>query len=130
MMSKSRLIPWLGFGVVLVGVGVMWHGGSPRPSTEKAAVPDRVATADAALAAAAGIDPTRLIVDFRDDVSPETLANNGFTEIPISDYSAKDRLYRIDFATAAEAAAAEAKLAHDPSVETVDFESFASIPPD
>ena len=65
-----------------------------------------------------------------DDVSPETLANNGFAEIPISDYSAKDRLYRIDFATADEAAAAKAKLAHDPSVESVDFESFASIPPD
>ena len=79
---------------------------------------------------AAGVDPTRLIVDFKDDVSAETLANNGFTEIPISDYSAKDRLYRIDFATADEAAAAKAKLSHDPSVESVDYESFASIPPD
>ncbi len=81
--------------------------------------------ADTELAAAASVDPTRLIVDFRDDVSAETLANNGFAEIPISDYSATDRLYRIDFSSAAEAAAARTKLAHDPSVESVDFESFA-----
>jgi len=124
MMSKSRLVPWLGFGAVLVGVGALWHGGLSRPPTDKAP------PADTDLAAAAGVDPTRLIVDFRDDVSAETLANNGFTEIPISDYSARDRVYRIDFATAAEAATAKAKLAHDPSVESVDFESFASIPPD
>ena len=127
-MSKSRLVPWLGFGAVLVGVGALWHGGSSRLSTDKAS-PDKAPPADAELAAAAGVDPTHLIVDFRDDVSPETLAGNGFTEIPISDYSAKDKLFRIDFATAAEAAAAKAKLAHDPSVETVDYESFASIPP-
>jgi serine protease len=125
MMSKSRLIPWLGFGVVLAGVGVLWHGGSSRSPADKARSPS-----DAELAAAADVDPTRLIVDFRDDVSPATLANNGFTEIPISDYSATDKVFRIDFDTAAEAAAAKTKLAHDPSVESVDFEAFASIPPD
>jgi len=125
MMSKSRLIPWLGFGVVLAGVGVLWHGGSSRSPADKARSPS-----DAELAAAADVDPTRLIVDFRDDVSPATLANNGFTEIPISDYSATDKVFRIDFDTAAEAAAAKTKLAHDPSVESLDFEAFASIPPD
>jgi serine protease len=124
MMSKSRLVPWLGFGAVLVGVTVLWHGGLSRRSTDKPPL-----AAEAALAVPDGVDPTHLIVDFRDDVSAETLANNGFTEIPISDYSAKDRLYRVDFATAGEAAAAKAKLAHDPSVESVDFEAFASIPP-
>ena len=92
--------------------------------------PTRRRPGDAELAAAAEVDPTQLIVDFRDDVSAETLANNGFTEIPISDYSAKDRLYRLDLPSADEAAAALAKLSHDPSVESVDFEAFASISPD
>jgi serine protease len=123
MMSKSRLVPWLGFGAVLAGVAFLWHGSARSPI-------DKGPPADDQLAMAAGVDPTRLIVDFKDDVSPETLANNGFTEIPISDYSAKDRLYRMDFTTADEAAAAKAKLSDDPSVESVDFESFASIPPD
>jgi serine protease len=124
MMSKSRLIPWLGFAAVLVGVGVLWHGGPSRRPT------DKVLSASDVDLAAAGVDLTRLIVDFRDDVSAETLANNGFTEIPISDYSATDKLFRMEFASAGEAAAAKAKLAHDPSVESVDYESFASIPPD
>src|SRR5262249_12089190 len=46
------------------------------------------------------------------------------------DYSANDKLFRMEFGSAAEAAAAKVKLAHDPSVESVDYESFASIPPD
>jgi serine protease len=123
MMSKSRLVPWLGFGAVVAGVAFLWHGGPSRTSIDKTAP-------SAAEIAAGDVDPTRLIVDFKDDVSTETLANNGFTEIPISDYSARDRMYRMEFSSAAEAAAAKAKLAHDSSVESVDFESFASIPPD
>jgi serine protease len=130
MMSKSRLIPWLGFGAVLVGVGALWHGGAPRMPSDKAMPPQDFAAGADELAAGGEVDATRLIVDFRDDVSPETLANNGFTEIPISDYSAKDRLYRIEFPSAAEAAAAFAKLSRDPSVESVDYESYASISPD
>jgi serine protease len=124
MMSKSRLVPWLGFGVTLVAAALLWHGGPSRTPTDKT-----LPAADAASAVAAGADPTRLIVDFRDDVSAETLANNGLTEIPISDYSRTDRLYRIEFPNATEAAAALAKLSHDPSVESADYESFATIPP-
>src|SRR5262245_43650646 len=120
-MPKSKLVPWLGLGATLVAVAMLWHTGPSRRPSDKAAA--------AVEATAADVDLTRLIVDFRDDVSAETLANNGFTEIPISDYSQTDRLYRIEFSSAAEAAAARAKLAHDPSVESVDFESFASIPP-
>ena len=121
-MLKSRLVPWLGFGAVLAAASMLWHGGGRSPA-------DKPAADSAELATAAGVDPTRLIVDFRDDVSAATLANNGFEEIPISDYSARDRLYRIDFASAGEAEAARAKLAHDPSVESVDFDALASIPP-
>ena len=124
MMSKSRLVPWLGFGVTLVAAALLWHGGPSRMPTDKTLAP-----ADAALAVAAGADSTRLIVDFRDDVSAETLANNGLTEIPISDYSRTDRMYRVEFSSAAEAAAALARLSHDPSVENADYESFAAIPP-
>jgi len=121
-MLKSRLVPWLGFGAALATTSLLWHGGGRSPSDKPAA--DR-----GVAVASADVDPTRLIVDFRDDVSASTLANNGFEEIPISDYSARDRLYRIDFASASEAAAARAKLASDPSVESVDFDAMASIPP-
>ncbi len=121
-MLKSRLVPWLGFGAALVAASMLWHGGERSPA-------DKPAADHGALAAGADVDPTRLIVDFRDDVSASTLANNGFEEIPISDYSARDRLYRLDFASAGEAAAARAKLASDPSVESVDFDAMASIPP-
>jgi len=121
-MLKSRLVPWLGFGAALATTSLLWHGGGRSPSDKPAA--DR-----GVAVASADVDPTRLIVDFRDDVSASTLANNGFEEIPISDYSARDRLYRLDFASASEAAAARAKLASDPSVESVDFDAMASIPP-
>jgi serine protease len=82
-----------------------------------------------ALAEAEGVLPTRLLVDFRDDVSPAAIAATGFNEVPLSAYTAQDRLYRIDFANADEAAAARTKLAADPDVENVDFDSLASIPP-
>ncbi len=104
------------------GRGALAWGGR-QPSTAKPA------PSYAESAAAVGVDPTRLIVDFRDDVSAGTLAGNGFEELPVSDYSATDRLYRMAFASADEAAAARAKLAHDPSVESVDFDALASIPP-
>ena len=38
MMSKSRLVPWLGFGAVLAGVAFLWHGSSRSP-TDKAPPP-------------------------------------------------------------------------------------------
>ena len=126
MMSKSRLVPWLGFGATLVAVAMLWHGGPSRRPTDKPLPP-----ADAELAAAGEVDPTRLIVDFRDDVSAETLANNGFDEIPISDYSAgrppvphrlRERRTRPPRRWRS--------CRHDPSVESVDYEAFAGISPD
>jgi serine protease len=69
-------------------------------------------------------------VDFRDDATPGEIAAPGYTEVPVSAYSAHDHLYRIDFATAAEAAAARAKLAADPAVESVDYDEVVSLPPD
>jgi serine protease len=120
----ARFAPWLGPVVVLLGVSALWHGGEMRRPAEKPSV------AIAAAEPAAGVDPTRLIVDFRDDVSQQTLDDNGFVEVPVSDYSAKDRLYRMDFATPAAAAAALAKLSHDPSVESADYDALVTLPPD
>jgi serine protease len=107
----------------LFAIGASWHGGDRSSSTAKPS------PTYAEQAVEAGVDPTTLVVDFRDDVSAETLAGNGFEEIPVSDYSAVDRLYRMTFSSADEAAAAKAKLAQDGSVESVDFDALASIPP-
>jgi serine protease len=123
-MAKGKLIPWAVFTAVLAGTGAFWHGPATRGSTDKAAPP-----AEGRLDAD-GLNPTRLIVDFRDDISPEALAATGYTEVPISDYTAHDRLYKIDFATPAEAMVAKARLARDPDVESVDFDATATIPPD
>jgi serine protease len=111
---------------VLFGAAALWRGGAAPSPADKPA-PSSVSVEEAQ---AAGIDPTELLVDFRDDVSDDTLAHNGFVETPVSAYSAVDRLYRMKFATADEAAAAKAKLAHDPSVESVDYDEVLSIPGD
>ena len=115
-----RWIGWALFTAAAVGTGAIWHGARPRSSDNKSAGAEESA-------APAG---TRLVVDFRDDVSSQALAANGFDERPVSDYSARDRLYTIDFATVEEAEAARAKLAVDPDVEAVDFDAQMSIPPD
>jgi serine protease len=127
-MAMPRVVLWGVFAAGLASTGILWHrvgAQDPRPKPEPA-------SADHLTAATAGasVDPTHLIVDFRDDISPRALAENPYIEIPISDYSATDRLYRIDFASAGEAAAAADRLAHDPDVESVDYDVEATIPPD
>jgi serine protease len=109
------------FAAAAVGTGALWHGSRARSSENKP-----VASAESSEAP----PNTRLVVDFRDDVSAQTLASNGFDERPVSDYSARDRLYTIDFATPEEATAARLKLAADPDVESVDYDAEMSIPPD
>ncbi len=73
---------------------MLWHGTSPSRPAAKPAVTGE------ALAEEAGLRPTRLLVDFRDDVSREALAATGYAEVPLSDYSKVDGLYTIDFADA------------------------------
>ena len=123
-MRKSSLVsfvaPWVGFAAVLVGAGTLWHSGPPPAQ--------KPAVSNEELAEEAGLQPRRLIVDFRDDISPGALAATGFHEVPVSDYSAVDGLYQIDFASADAAAAAAAKLARDPDVESVDYDALATIP--
>ncbi len=124
-MAIPRWIGWTVFAATAVGTGALWHGSRVRAPENKPA--DVVGERGEAAEATPG---TRLVVDFRDDISTSALEANGFVETPVSDYSAHDRLYTIDFATPAEAAAARAKLAVDPDVESVDFDVQMSIPPD
>lgn len=123
-MAMAKWIPWGVFAGVLAGTAALWHGPTTRSAVDKPS-PTTIERAEAE-----GLHPTSLLVDFRDDISSQTLDANGLTEIAISDYSARDRLYRVDFATADEAAAALAKLSRDPNVESVDYDSLATIPPD
>ena len=125
-MAMPRVVLWGVFAAGLASTGLLWHKVGARDPVPKADPTE----AERATEASAGIDPTHLIVDFKDDISAEALASNGYVEIPISDYSAKDRLYRLEFSSAAQAAAAAAALARDPEVESVDYDVQATIPPD
>jgi serine protease len=120
-MTMPRWTGWVVFAASVVATGALWHGSHARAPAAKpnGAAADQAATAG-----------TRLVVDFRDDISTQALAANGYVETPVSDYSARDRLYTIDFATPAEAEAAREKLAVDPDVESVDFDAQMAIPPD
>jgi serine protease len=124
-MAIRKSIPWAMCVAVLAGTSAFWHGPAAHNAGGKAPAPSERATPGEP-----GMVPTRLIVDFKDDVSAQALASNGYTEVPISDYSARDRLYRIDFGSADDAAAALTRLSHDPNVESVDYDSIATIPPD
>jgi serine protease len=115
-----RWTSWALFAAATIGTSALWHSSVRAPE-------NKAMTVGGDAPPAAG---TRLIVDFRDDISQGALDANGYVEIPVSDYSAHDRLYAIDFATPAEAEAARAKLAVDPDVESVDFDAMATIPPD
>jgi serine protease len=123
-MRIMKWIPWVVLATVVTVTTALWHG----PATKSPA--GKPPPTSAERAEAAGLNPTSLIVDFRDDVSSQALEANGYTEIPISAYSARDRLYRIDFDSADAAAAALAKLSNDPDVESADYDSMATIPPD
>src|SRR5882672_9510406 len=112
--TRAKLT-WAVFAVAVLGTGAFWHG--PRARSPEAKPADLAGPAEPPSASS-----TRLVVDFRDDVSPAALAANGYAEIPVSDYSTRDRLYAIDFASHADAEAARAKLAASPDVESVDYD--------
>jgi hypothetical protein len=117
------MLPWGVFAAVLVATAGYW-------SWPAGLSPERKAPPTAAERAAAdGASHTSLIVDFKDDISPQALAAEPYVEIPISDYSRTDRVYRIDFGNEADAAAAAARLARDPEVESIDYDAVATIPP-
>jgi len=123
-MAMPKVVLWGVFVAGVASTGFLWHHVGARDPRAKAD------PSSADRAGAAGVNPTRLIVDFKDDISPQALAAEPYTEVPVSAYSAVDKLYRIDFANAEDAAAAAARLATDPEVESVDYDSLASIAPD
>jgi len=123
-MAMPKVVLWGVFAAGVASTGFLWHHVGARDPRRKAD-PTSAERADAD-----GQNPTRLIVDFKDDISAQQLAAEPYVEVPVSAYSATDKLYRIDFATADDAAAAAAKLAKDPAVESVDFDSEEAIPPD
>jgi serine protease len=119
-----RIAPWVAPAVVLIAASALWHG----PSTK---LPDAKPVPAATDHPSAEPEwATRLVVDFRDDVSKEALDGNGYVEVPVSDYSQQDRVYRMEFPTAHEAAAALAKLSADPTVESADYDAVYTLPPD
>jgi serine protease len=115
----------LGSVVPLVAVGglVMWGWGSTTSIHRSAEAPPGELEAEAAAS------PQTLLVDFRDDVSEQALAANAYVEEAVSDYSAVDRLYRLRFPSAADAARAAEALRRDPTVESVDYDVEMSVPP-
>ncbi len=113
----------LALPLLLVGTAVAWtwNGGH---RAHQATAP--TAEEEAAEAAAS---PLTLVVDFQDDITAEALAANSYVEEAVSRYSAVDKLYRIRFSSAAEAARAAAALARDPDVESVDHDVEATLFP-
>ena len=73
-MALPKWFSWGVFVTTTAVVGVLWHGTHGRDIGAKPG-PD---AADSPTAR------TRLIVDFRDDVSSRALDGNGFDEIPVS----------------------------------------------
>src|SRR5690349_1355667 len=110
--------------LVVVGGLVMWGWGSSAPEPRGTESPPSLLPASEA----AG-DPQALLVDFKDDVGEQTLAKNAWTEEALTEYSAVDRLYRLRFPSAADAARAAAALRADPTVESVEYEAEMAIPP-
>ena len=114
--SLSTLALWGLFAAALGGAGLLWHGTSPPHPTAKPA------DTDDAVAEEAGVNPTRLLVDFKDDISPEALRATGTSSAGqrlLGDRQALSHRLR----DADEARGRGAKLAKDPEVESVDYDS-------
>ncbi len=124
MISKTR--HWLPFATVLLGFA--WVSAS-RMDTHRGAQATDPTTLETAFWAGYETSPRTLVVDFRDGVTDADLAKNAYDEVPVSDYSRTDRLYRIHFSSPEALRAALPSLRQDPSVESVDFDVEASIPP-
>jgi serine protease len=103
--------------LVAAGVFALW-----RPSAEGPTATDAdslAAEADSEAARAASFD---LLVDFRDDIGPDTLAATPWLEEALSAETAVDKLYRIRFDNEADARRAAEELRKNPAVESVDWD--------
>ena len=118
---RDRLGPWMVLGLVAAGVFAVWRPSSDTPPAEPTLA--ETAALDDEAAEAGGFD---LIVDYRDDIGPETLAATPWLEEALSRQTAVDKLYRIRFDNAADARRAAAELRSNPAVESVDWDVQAT----
>jgi len=124
-----RAALWLFLTAATIGiVGWLWHGHPARSSATKPYAGLEESSEVTAAMAEAGT--SSLLVDYRDDITDADLAATPEIEEPISRWSAYDRLYRIHFTSARQAAEAASRLARDPRVESVDWDTEATIPRD
>jgi serine protease len=123
-----RRVVWLAVPVAAIAATVgLWSGRPSRPTEAKTSpgVADQAALA----AAMAQQGRVTLIVDYRDDFSAAERDATPEDERAISRWSDDDKMYRVSFPTYQEAAAAAARLAGNPRVESVDWDVEAAIPP-
>jgi serine protease len=79
--------------------------------------------------AAARASGFRLVVDYRDDIGQAVLDETPWHEEPVSRFTAVDKLYRVEFDNAEDAAQAAALLRRHPAVESVDWDVELELPP-
>jgi serine protease len=135
-MRNLRKLGWLtssglaAFSVSALGLWAHWNRG-PADEPTSAEVSANLSAAsdldDAEEAAASDFD---LLVDFKDDITPDVLAATPWAEEPLSDYSQQDKLYRIRFDSLEDARQAARTLAANPAIESVDWDAPAALSPD
>jgi serine protease len=142
-MKPSKLW-WSAVGIFGLALGLTFglgYGPASRSTLSKAELPPgATATGSAAGAERPPEEPSgatpasdrgkTLVVDYRDDVTDAELAATPEVEQPISRFSARDRVYRIELGSEDEARRTLARLRDDPRVESADYDSLASIPED
>jgi serine protease len=127
---RKYAAPWILMVLTAAAVRLAWTAGSIEPEAIAASdVADEMngQLNDEEAAAASDFD---LLVDYQDNISADVLAATPWSEEAISAHSAKDGLYRIRFETLSDARRAAQELRRHRSVESVDWDAPASLPPD
>src|ERR1700690_57153 len=136
-MKPSKLW-WSAVGIFGLALGLTFglgYGPASRSTLSKAELPQGATATATATGTAAGAErpPDKpsgaapasdrgktLVVDYRDDVTDAELAATPEVEQPISRFSARDRVYRIELGSEDEARRTLARLRDDPRVESAD----------
>ena len=118
------MAPWGLFAAALGGAGLLWNGTSPPHLTAKPAVSDEAAAEEA------GVNPTRLLVDFRDGISPEALRATGVPGAPFQRLLQGRRPLHHRLPDGRRGRRGARQAGADPDVESVDYDAVATIFPD
>jgi serine protease len=118
-----KIAPWLLLVLTVFAVRLSWPAGSDASTAQTADLLEN----DAEAAEASDFD---LLVDFRDEVTADTLAATPWQEEALSAYTERDGLYRIRFDSADDARRAARELRENAAVESVDWDVPATLPPD